>query len=171
MPKLIVTDIDGVWTDGGMFYDQSGNELKKFNTYDSAGVFFARKFAIPVAIITGEDTNIVKRRAAKLNIEHLFMGVKDKLNCLATLCKDLNISFDDVAYLGDDLNDIAVFERVGFSGCPSSAPNYIQQIVSKVYSKRGGEGVFREFVEDLLQIKSISDIKRILLLQSGHFLQ
>ena len=79
LPKLIITDIDGVWTDGGMYYDQTGNEFKKFNTSDSAGVLFARNLNIPVAIITGEDTQIVKRRAEKLKIEHLFLGISDKV--------------------------------------------------------------------------------------------
>ena len=74
--KLFITDIDGVWTDGGMYYDQTGNEWKKFNTSDSAGVLFLKMLNIPVAIITGEDTEIVKRRSEKLKIDFLFMGVK-----------------------------------------------------------------------------------------------
>jgi len=87
LPKLIITDIDGVWTDGGMYYDQNGNELKKFNTSDSAGILFCKGFNIPVAIITGEDTEIVKRRAKKLKIEYLFQGVSDKLKIATELIK------------------------------------------------------------------------------------
>ena len=79
IPKLIITDIDGVWTDGGMYYDQTGNEWKKFNTADSAGVLFCKYYKIPVAIITGEETQIVKRRADKLKVDFLFQGVKNKL--------------------------------------------------------------------------------------------
>ena len=89
-PKLIITDIDGVWTDGGMYYDQSGNEWKKFNTSDSAGVLFCRLKKIPVAIITGEETEIVKRRAEKLKIDFLVQGSKDKLVDALNLCKKLN---------------------------------------------------------------------------------
>jgi len=162
IPKLIVTDIDGVWTDGGMFYDQHENELKKFNTYDSAGILFARKSNIPVAIITGEDTHIMKRRAEKLKIELLFMGINDKLGCLELLCRQQNVDMSDVAFIGDDLNDIAVIEQVGFAACPSSAPAYIQSIVDIVMKKKGGEGVFREFVEHLLGIHSLDDVKRLL---------
>ncbi|UGU17995.1 HAD-IIIA family hydrolase [Sinomicrobium kalidii] len=162
IPKLIATDIDGVWTDAGMYYDQSGNELKKFNTYDSAGVLFAKKAGIPVAILTGEDTKIVDRRAKKLNVDFLFMGVKNKLDHLKDLCSDLKISLDEVAYIGDDINDIQVLKKVGFSSCPSSAPKYIQEIVDKVYFKKGGEGVFREFVEDILNINSFKDIDNLL---------
>jgi len=86
LPKLVITDIDGVWTDGGMYYDQTGNEWKKFNTSDSAGVLFLRYLDIPVAIITGETTEIVARRAQKLNIEHLYQGVKNKVSVAKELC-------------------------------------------------------------------------------------
>lgn len=171
IPKLIATDIDGVWTDCGMYYDQLGNELKKFNTYDSAGVLFARLSGIPVVIITGEDTEIVKRRAKKLHIDHLYLGIQNKLECLDKLCQSMDISIKDVAYLGDDLNDILLFENVGYSGCPSSAPSYIQTLVSKVYSKKGGEGVFREFVEDILNIETIDQVKDLLSRSAIHFKQ
>ena len=86
LPKLVITDIDGVWTDGGMYYDQTGNEWKKFNTADSAGVLFLNLLNIPVAIITGEDTEIVRRRAEKLKIKHLYMGVEDKVKIAIELC-------------------------------------------------------------------------------------
>ena len=80
LPKLIITDIDGVWTDGSMYYDQTGNEWKRFHTYDSAGVLFAHVQNIPVAIITGEDTEIVARRAKKVKVYYLFQGIKDKVS-------------------------------------------------------------------------------------------
>ena len=87
--KLILTDIDGVWTDGGMYYDQTGNEWKKFHTYDSAGVFFAHRAGIPVGILTGETTSIVKRRAEKLGVDYLFQGVTNKLEIAQGLCGEL----------------------------------------------------------------------------------
>jgi len=148
--KLILTDIDGVWTDGGMYYDQTGNEWKKFHTYDSAGVLWCKKAKIPVGIISGEDTEIVKRRAEKLKVDFLLQGVLDKLAAVEKLCKELNITLQEVAYIGDDINDIQVLQRVGFSACPSSSPLYIQSLVTKVMSKKGGEGVFREFVEEIM---------------------
>ena len=92
LPKLILTDIDGVWTDGGMYYDQEGMELKKFHTYDSAGVLFAHHLGIPVGILTGENTNIVKRRADKLKIDYLFLGCKDKVSVVKDLCSQLGIT-------------------------------------------------------------------------------
>lgn len=148
--KLVLTDIDGVWTDGGMYYDQTGNEWKKFHTYDSAGVLWCKKLHIPVGIITGESTEIVKRRAEKLQIDYLYQGVKDKKEVAIQLCQSLGISLSEVAYIGDDINDISLLEVVGFSACPSSAPSYIQKLVDKVLEKKGGEGVFREFVEGIL---------------------
>ncbi|CAG0952849.1 MAG: HAD hydrolase family protein [Bacteroidetes bacterium] len=151
MPKLILTDIDGVWTDGGMFYDQTGNEWKKFNTSDSAGILFCKKLSIPIGIITGEDTNIVQRRAEKLNVEYLFQGVKDKLAVANDLCTQLNITLAEVAYIGDDLGDLKLLQAVGFSACPNNAPEYVKKHVHCVTNAKGGEGAFREFVEEILK--------------------
>ena len=156
--KLILSDIDGVWTDGGMYYDQMGNEFKKFNTYDSAGVLFCKKLGIPVGIITGENTEIVKRRAEKLIIDYVFQGVNNKVSVLEKLCNDLKISFDEVAYIGDDINDIGIINKVGFSACPCSAPTYIKDKVNLVLNKKGGEGVFREFIEQIFGLEKIKEI-------------
>lgn len=150
IPKLILTDIDGVWTDGGMYYDQSGNEWKKFNTSDSAGVLWCKKMKIPVGIITGEDTDIVKRRAEKLKISILHQGISDKLTVAKTICKELQISLNDVAYIGDDIGDLELLTNVGISAAPNNAPIYIKSKVDFVTEKAGGEGAFREFVETVL---------------------
>ena len=150
LPKLIITDIDGVWTDGGMFYDQTGNELKKFNTSDSAGILLARKMNIQCAIITGETTEIVARRAKKLNISQLFQGVSDKLTVACNLCEELGIELGEVAYIGDDIGDIELLREVGISGAPANAPDYIRDLVDIKVNKKGGEGAFREFVETIL---------------------
>lgn len=145
--KLVLTDIDGVWTDAGMYYDQTGNELKKFNTYDSAGVLWCKMLNIPVGILTGETTEIVKRRADKLKIDYLFQGVTDKVNIAKDLCNQLGITLKQVAYLGDDLNDMKLLKAVGLSACPASAPEYVKAICHHTLHKNGGEGAFREFVE------------------------
>ena len=115
LPKLILTDIDGVWTDGSMYYDQTDNELKKFHTYDSAGVLFAHLNGIPVGIITGENTEIVKRRANKIKVDYLFQGIKNKVKTIETLIDELKIEFQDCAYIGDDINDFLLLQKVGFS--------------------------------------------------------
>ena len=153
--KLFITDIDGVWSDGGMYYDETGNELKKFNTSDSAGVLFLRLAEIPLAIITGENTTIVQRRADKLKIENCFLGVKDKVTVAKELLEKYNCKWNEVAYLGDDLNDIKLLEKVGLSACPNNAPDYIKARVNWVMDKNGGDGVFREFVERYLPEKKM----------------
>lgn len=158
LPKLILTDIDGVWTDGGMYYDCTDIELKKFNTYDSAGVLFAHCLNIPVGILTGEDTNIVKRRAKKLKIDYCFCGVKDKVKTASELCLELGIKLDDVAFIGDDMNDLNLLKKVGWAGVPKSAPQYIYCNSTLNLQKKGGEGVFREFVESILGEEIITDL-------------
>lgn len=150
LPKLILTDIDGVWTDGGMYYDQTGNEWKKFNTSDSAGVLFAHRLNIPVGIITGEQTEIVERRANKLHIDYLYQGVLDKLSVAKRLCQQLGITLDEVAYIGDDLGDRELLQNVGIAGVPTNAADYIKKFGTIKLTKAGGQGVFREFVEMIL---------------------
>lgn len=158
LPKLILTDIDGVWTDGGMYYDQTGNEWKKFNTYDSAGVLFSHAMGIPVGIITGEDTAIVKRRADKLKVDYCYLGVKNKIEIVNQLARVLGISLEEIAYIGDDINDIKVLQNVGLRGVPSSAPEYVKNISNVTLTKKGGDGVFREFVEKILGQERIESI-------------
>ena len=155
MIKLVLTDIDGVWTDGGMYYDQAGNELKKFNTSDSAGVIFLRLLEIEIGIITGENTQIVQRRADKLKISRLYMGVMNKLTVVEKLCAELQISLQEVAYIGDDLNDAMLLKAVGFSAIPANAPAYMGKYAQIRLNKRGGDGAFREFVELLLEKENL----------------
>lgn len=147
LPKLILTDIDGVWTDGGMYYDQTGNEWKRFSTYDGGGVSKAHSKGIPVGIVTAENTNIVTNRAKKLGVDYVFQGVRNKLETVSQLCESLNITLKDVAYIGDDLGDLDLLKSVGISGVPSGA--YIEDMLAPSYvtRKKGGEGAFREFVD------------------------
>lgn len=152
LPKLVMTDIDGVWTDGGMYYDQTGNEWKKFNTSDSAGVLFCHRRNIPVAIITGERTQIVERRAEKLKIDYLFQGVTDKLEVAQNLCDDLGICLKDCAYIGDDIGDIELLSAVGISACPKNAKSYIKKHARYKLHRYGGDGVFREFIEKIIGV-------------------
>lgn len=147
LPKLILTDIDGVWTDGGMYYDQTGNEWKRFSTYDGGGVSRAHQYGIPVGIVTAENTRIVTNRAIKLNVDYVFQGIKNKLECVSNLCSRLGIELFDVAYIGDDLGDLDLLRAVGISSIPAGA--YLESFFTPSYQtkKRGGEGAFREFVD------------------------
>jgi 3-deoxy-D-manno-octulosonate 8-phosphate phosphatase (KDO 8-P phosphatase) len=150
LPAVVMTDIDGVWTDGGMYYDKHGNESKKFNTSDSAGILFLRELTIPVAILTGEDTEMVGARAAKLRVEYVRQGVTDKVAAAQEICDLLGTTLEQVAYIGDDVNDIQLLSRVGLSCCPANSPSYVKSLVDIVTDKTGGDGAFREFVETIL---------------------
>jgi 3-deoxy-D-manno-octulosonate 8-phosphate phosphatase (KDO 8-P phosphatase) len=150
LPKLVITDIDGVWTDGGMYYDETGNEFKKFNTSDSAGVIFCKKLNIPVAIITGENAKSAKARANKLKIEFFFAGITDKLACANDLCGKLGLTLNEIAFIGDDLTDIALLQKVGLSACPSNASEYVKNICKWNLPVPGGQGAFRAFIERIL---------------------
>jgi len=152
MIKLVLTDIDGVWTDGGMYYDNKGNELKKFITSDGAGVLFLHLQGIKVGIITGENTEIVKRRSTKLKVDYLEMGVVNKLRKATELCDTLGLSLSkDVAFIGDDIIDVPLLKAVKLSAVPANSPSYVKKHADLVLSKNGGEGVFREFIETLLE--------------------
>lgn len=158
LPKIVLTDIDGVWTDAGMYYDQTGNEWKKFNTSDSAGVLFCRKLDIPVGIITGEDTQIVKRRADKLKIDILYQGISDKVAVAKEICAKFDVEMKDIAYIGDDLGDMELLKLVGISAAPANAPDYVKELVDFTTKKSGGEGAFREFVETIIGLERLNSI-------------
>lgn len=157
LPKLVITDIDGVWTDGGMYYTAEGDIMKRFSVKDGWGVIFLRKLNIPVAIMTGENTQIVAKRAAKLKIEHCYLGVKDKVVQAEELCNELGITLEDVAFIGDDINDLRLLRKVGFSGSPSNTPDYVKKEVDYVTQQHGGYGAFREFVEKILADNNVLD--------------
>lgn len=149
--KIFITDIDGVWTDGSMYYDNQNNEFKRFSTYDSAGVLLLNQINIPTIIITGEDNNIVKRRAEKLGINQVYMGVKNKLEKVNDFIKNKNIQLNEIAFIGDDINDYSLLKSVGLSATPNNAPIYIKEIVDWVLPIRGGDGAYRYFVEKYLK--------------------
>lgn len=148
--KLVLTDIDGVWTDGGMYYGDDGHEWKKFNTSDSVGVALLKEAGIEVGIITGENINVVARRANKLGVEILKMGAQQKLVALREISELKNIPFINIAYIGDDILDIPIIEKVGLSAVPANAPSYVAQYADWVLNKKGGDGAFREFAEKIL---------------------
>jgi len=144
--KLFITDIDGVWTDAGMYYDNKDNELKKFNTKDAIGVFFLKLLNMETVIISSENTNIVKRRANKLGIDSCFLGVENKLDLCADICKQRNIELTELAFIGDEINDLNLIENVGLSACPADAASYIKKEADWIMTRKGGDGAYREFV-------------------------
>jgi len=151
--KLFVTDVDGVLTDAGMYYDNKGNELKKFNTQDGMSFKLLRENGIKSAIITSEDTNIVKNRSKKLNVDYLYQSVsgKNKLDVIKEICMKENIHLSEVAYIGDDINDLEALSVVGLAACPNNATQSIKDIKDIIHLKKaGGNGAVREFVEIIL---------------------
>ena len=153
--KLIATDIDGVWTDAKMYYTNEGDYMKAFSTYDGMAVEVLRKKNIPVAIFTSENTQIVKQRAKKLKIKHVFINEKEKIKRMKYLCKKLNISIKDVAYIGDDLNDLELLKKVGLSGAPANSPILSIFKPDIITNRIGGEGAFREFVDRILSLNTL----------------
>lgn len=149
--KLFATDVDGTMTDACMYYSDDGIELKKFNFRDGMGFKLLRDVGIKTAIITSEDSSIVKRRADKLKVDYLSMGTWKKLEFVKKICKELKISFDEVAYIGDDINDIELLEAVGKKACPNDAVQKVKEIKNiEKMSLNGGQGAVREFIEKLL---------------------
>jgi len=151
--KLFATDVDGVLTDAGMYYDNKGNELKKFNTHDGMSFKLLREKGIKSAIITSEETNIVENRSKKLNVDYLYQSVsgKNKLDVIKEICMKENIHLSEVAYIGDDINDLEALSVVGLAACPINSTQSIKNIENIIHLKKsGGNGAVREFVEIIL---------------------
>ena len=151
--KLFLSDVDGVLTDAGMYYSENGDELKKFNTHDGKGFELLRNANIKTGIITSENTKIVERRAKKLKVDFLYQGKEHggKLEAAKAICKDLGITLDAVAYIGDDVNCFELLSNVGLAACPSNAVDKIKSIPNiLILNTKGGEGAVREFVNKII---------------------
>ena len=151
--KVFLSDVDGTLTDAGMYYSESGEELKKFNTRDGKGFELLKRKGIKVGIITSEDTSIVEKRAKKMKLDYLFQGLehKGKLDVALEICKNEGISLEEIAYIGDDVNCIELLESVGLAACPSDSVLSVKNISNiNVMTKKGGYGAVREFSEIIL---------------------
>jgi len=151
--KLFVSDIDGTLTDGGMYYSENGDELKKFNTRDGMGFGLLSEAGIRTAIVTSENRELNRRRAEKMKIDYLVQGKRDggKLAAVIEIIKELGISMEEVAYIGDDVNCIELLSAVGRAACPSDACAKVKELPGvDVMTKKGGEGCVREFINMLL---------------------
>jgi N-acylneuraminate cytidylyltransferase len=152
--KLFLSDVDGTLTDAGMYYGNSGEEFKKFNTHDGKGFERLRKAGVKTGLITSENTRIVENRAKKLKVDYVYQGIEHlgKLEIVKQMCKELNISLEEVAYIGDDVNCKELLEHVGIAACPANALKEVTQIQNIILlCKNGGEGVVREFIEFLFE--------------------
>ena len=150
MIKLIVLDVDGCLTDGGLIYSADSVESKVFNVKDGLGIGTWVKLGNRVAIITGRNSTIVEKRAKELGIQHIFQGIKDKDRVLKELVSSLNIDFENVGAIGDDLNDFNMLQLVGKSFTPKNGVREIKSIVDTVLSYNGGDGAVREMIDQLV---------------------
>ena len=148
--KLIGTDIDGVWTDSKMYVTPEGEWMKAFSTYDGMATAMLKEKGIIVAILTGENSDIVIARAEKLQIDEVYVDEHEKLKRLTYLIKKYDITMDEVAYIGDDINDLEVLKVVGFSALAGNSPIHDQFTPDYVTTRHGGNGAFREFADIIL---------------------
>lgn len=151
MIKLILLDVDGTLTDGGIYYGNNGEELKKFNAKDGYAIFNVQKLGIDVGIITGRKAFLLEKRANELGIKHLYQGVKDKPKILKEIIEKTELSIDEIAYIGDDLNDYHIMSLLKCTGAPNDAVQEIKEIASYITNRKGGEGSVREFIEYILK--------------------
>ena len=149
--RLFVTDVDGTLTDGGMYYTADGEYMKLFNTRDGMGLSMLREAGIEVCMMTSENSEIVARRAEKLDVTRVFLGVRDKLARLTALCKELDLPLTQVAYVGDDVNDLDVIRNVGLGFAVADADSRVLDAAKIRLSKRGGAGAVREAAEWVLE--------------------
>ena len=152
--KLLATDVDGVLTDAGMYYSESGDELKKFNTKDGKGLEMIRSLGIKTAIVTTENTKIVANRAKKLKFDYLYQGCLDKVTVINELSAASGFALHEIAFIGDDLNDYDALQIVGFSATPNDACGPNKKIVDYICSKKGGEGCVRELCELIVNVNT-----------------
>lgn len=149
--QLVLTDVDGVLTDGGVIFDNQGVESKQFNIRDGQGIRLWQQVGGQLGIVTGRSSQVVKLRAAELDIDIVRQGVKDKLQVVHTICEELELDLSQVCYLGDDLPDWAVIKHVGLGVAVGDAAEELQQDADYVTSLRGGHGAMREVIELLLK--------------------
>lgn len=155
--RLLLTDSDGVLTDNGVYYSSAGEEMKRFSIRDGMGVERLRKFAgVDVGVITGEFSGPVQRRAEKLAITELHMGIKDKPAVLRDILIRLQLTSDEVAYIGDDTNDVEIMKQVGLAACPADATPFAQAVAHYRCANRGGQGAFREVAEFIIAARAKS---------------
>jgi len=155
--ELIVLDVDGTMTDSRITYSHSGDEIKSFNVKDGLAIASWRKLGKQVAIITGRKSAIVERRARELHIEHFYQGVEDKKAVLDALLEKLELRMENVAAIGDDLNDLSMLKAAEISFVPGDASAYVDKIATVILSKKGGDGAVREMIEYLIHKEGLEE--------------
>ena len=156
--KLILSDVDGVLTDTGVYYGAGGEELKRFSIRDGMGVELLRQAGIETAFVTREDTPIVKSRSEKLKLKHYYPGVWDKAALLHQILMDTRLELENLAYIGDDVNDIGIIRAIGQAGLTAAPGDGISEVLRQVHyvaNVRGGHGAFRDFADWILELRRV----------------
>mgnify|MGYP000881830981 FL=1 len=151
MIKLVLLDVDGTLTDGGIYRGNNGEELKRFNVKDGYAIVNAQKLGIEFGIITGRKSELVEIRSNELKIKYLYQGISEKTVILEEIMQKTGLKKEEIAYMGDDLNDILIMKQSGLTGTPKDATDEVIQIADFVSEKNGGSGAVREFVEYILK--------------------
>lgn len=151
--KYLVIDVDGTMTDAGVYYDEHGNELKKFSTKDGAGFFAAHQAGIKILVLTGRECAATTRRMTEMKVDYLVQNCKDKVAYLRQFMEEHGIGREEIGYLGDDLNDLPPMQLCGFVGCPEDACKEVRERADYVSSVRGGYGAMRDIIEYMLRIR------------------
>lgn len=149
--KYFIIDVDGTMTDSGIYYDDNGNELKRFSTRDGESIKLARSIGIKIVVITGRSCNATKRRMEELKIDYFAQGVLNKYDNLIGFMKQNNISKDEVGYIGDDINDLKAMSLAGFVGCPADSCKEVLSIAGFIAKRNGGAGAVRDVIEYVLR--------------------
>lgn len=158
--KLLIIDVDGVLTDGGLFFDNRGEEYKRFNSLDGQGIRMALDAGIEIAVITGRQSQIVEHRMRDLGVGHVYQGSRNKLPVFEQLLRDAGLETGQVAYVGDDLPDLPIMRRVGFAIAVQNAHGFVKQHCDWVTSARGGDGAVREVTDFILHAQGLLDAQQ-----------
>jgi len=148
--NYLVLDVDGVFTDGKVAFNKEGEFSKSFDMRDGMGLEILREHQVTVMVMTSENSEVVKQRMKKLKIKDVFLGIKDKYSCLDSICAERNISSNEIAYIGDDVNDLSNMLRAGWSFCPSNATKPIKFHADVTLSNKSGQGAIREVSEFIM---------------------
>jgi len=152
--KIVITDVDGVLTDGGLYYTQEGLVMKKFNVKDGVATRRLKEFGFECGIISSDGPELIEVRNKRLKMDFLITGTWNKLDKLKEICEEKNLELENVAYLGDDINDLEIINGVGFSAAPNDAVDTILESVDYICKRKGGDGVFREFAELIISAQN-----------------
>jgi len=154
--KIVLSDIDGVLTDGGMYYTEDGMVMKKFFVKDGMGTTLLKKAGLLTGVISTDVSLINKTRAERLKMDFLYLGIWEKDKTLDEICEQTKLSPENIAFIGDDVNDLQILQKVGFAACPVDAVDEVKKIVHYKCKNKGGKGAFREVVDLILKYHKLT---------------